>query len=255
MRQRNSYERGRSAGGVCAALAAMTVAALFFLPACQGKTPTGGLEVIVTTSGLQVGVDFDAIEAEVEQKTPTASWDKLFDRSAYVPSEVTLPTTLAIEPGTSPDQDALITVTALKQGLPVAQRIAQLQIPTDRVAELLLILAGDCLGKVGLCPAGESCQPASGMCGSNVVDPNMLATYPAPLDAGTFPDAGSSAAPDATFLDGVDGADGSNSANDGAGVDTVGDTPDAGNVTSGPIPSADCSDGHVGPPANGLPEP
>jgi hypothetical protein len=213
----------------------MMVSALLFLSACQGKTPTGGLEVVITTSGLQVGVDFDAIEGEVEQQTPTGSWNKLFDRSAYVPSEVTLPTTMAIEPGTSPDEDALITVTALKQGLPIAQRIVQLQIPTNRVAELLMILAGDCLGKVGLCPAGESCQPASGMCGSNVVDPNMLATYPSPLDAGTFPDGGSSVTPDATS---TGGAEGSNDAS--ASADVSGDASGAGNMTAGPIPSAGC---------------
>jgi hypothetical protein len=238
MTQGSSYEssrkggRRRSVGGARGAL--MLLAAFLCLSACQGKTPPAGLEVIITTSGLQAGVDFDAIEGVVEQQTPTGTWNQLFKRSAYVPSEVTLPTTLAVDPGTSPDQDALITVSALKNGVPIVQRAVQLQIPTDRVAELLMTLAADCLGKVSLCPAEESCQPQTGMCGTNLISEVTLpdAGTPLPVSGSTpFPDGGSTDASDATEDSTTEGGSDATTGvgNDATAQADVSDSSDVGN--------------------------
>src|SRR5208282_4447910 len=46
-------------------------------------------------------------------------------------------------------------------------------------------LAESCLGQVttageSTCPAGQSCQPATGTCGSNVIDPTTLPPYGGP---------------------------------------------------------------------------
>src|SRR5271166_1047991 len=143
---------------------ATSLLAALVLTACGAKTPQGGLEVIIATSGLQVGADFDTLEAVVKQETSPGVWHQLFDVPRSVPSEITLPTTLAIRAGTSPDQDAIIEVTALKMGVPVAQRTVQTQIPTDRVAELLIVLAESCLGKVSAC-SSQTCLPQTGTCG------------------------------------------------------------------------------------------
>jgi hypothetical protein len=135
--------------------------------ACAGQTAQGGLEVTITTAGLQLGTDFDAIEGVVMQETSPGQWHKLFDVAQYVPQPISLPTTLAIRAGTDPDQDALIEVSALKNGAPVVERVVQTQVPTDRVTQLAIVLSADCLGKVAACPAGESCQPDTGQCGPN----------------------------------------------------------------------------------------
>ena len=145
--------------------------------ACGGKTKqAGGLEVIVTTSGLQAGTDFDTIELVAEQETSPGVWHKLFDAPRKVPSEITLPTTFSIQAGSSRDQDALITLTAFSNGAALVQRIVQVQVPTDRVAELLMVLSSRCAGKVTSCSNG-SCQPQSGNCDSNIVDPTTLPNY------------------------------------------------------------------------------
>ena len=105
-----------------------------------------------------------------------------------MPVPISLPTNIAVNPGKSPDQDALIEITALKNGVAVVRVLAQLQVPTNRVAQLLMVLAQDCEGQVTTCPSGQSCQPATGMCGSNVVSTPSLPTYPSPWDAGASPE-------------------------------------------------------------------
>jgi hypothetical protein len=236
--------------------------AALLLWGCADKAPRGGLEIIVTTSGLQVGADFDAVEGVVEQETSPGIWHTLLDRSAYVPSEVQLPTTLAVAPGTSSDQDALIVVTALKAGVPVVQRVVQTQIPTDRVAELLLVLAADCLGKVTLCPSGKSCQPNTGMCGTNVVPSSTLPPWTpgdeAKVDAGSpTPEASTGAAPDVRLdadddLEAAHGTEAEPGPSKEGGDATVADADAASpsadgdgskplaKVASGPVPSAGC---------------
>jgi hypothetical protein len=92
---------------------------------------------------------------------------------------------MSIEAGVSPDQGALIVFTGLKESqvegrkviTEVVQRVVQTQVPTDRVAELKLLLTAPCVGKVTDCSVGHSCQPASGTCGPNQIDSSSLPTY------------------------------------------------------------------------------
>ncbi len=187
------------AGRAASLFAIASLAAIAFA-ACSGKmTQAGGLEIIVRTDGLQPGMDFDALAIVVQQESSTGTWARLFGATKLVPSQTVLPTTLSIQAGTSGNQEVLITVTALEGGAPIVQRIAQLQIPTDRVAELFMVLAADCTGKVTACSSG-SCQPETGLCGPNRVDPATLRDYTPgdeSVDAGTS-DFATDAAHDAT---------------------------------------------------------
>jgi hypothetical protein len=151
--------------------------------------PVGGVELIIVADGLSAPTDFDDIHLEVSQQSGGANWNKLWGNDYEVPSPAaTLPATFAIIAGQSPDQEVLIEVTAFKVGEPVVQRVAQVQVPTDRVAALWMVLAEVCRGQVAVvgaeggvvstCPSGQSCQPSTGGCGSNVVsEPAALPTY------------------------------------------------------------------------------
>jgi sulfatase modifying factor 1 len=167
-----------------------------FLLACGGKTPTAGLEVVITTCDLQVGTDFDAIQAVVSQGTFAQNdpWNQLFDAAKHVPRPIVLPTTLAIRPGTSPDQDALIEVSALLGGEPVVQRVLRTKVPTDHVGTLWIFLAADCRGK--MCSVGETCEPQTASC-----VPIDTAPGNAP-ERCKSPDGGSTDTSDATLADG-----------------------------------------------------
>lgn len=178
---------------------------IFFGLGCSKTSPSPtGLVIIISTD--MTASEFDAIRVEVSQELGAGSgtWHKWLDDTKTVPSEATLPTSVFIQSGTAPDQDALIEVTALLQGQPIVLREAQLQIPTDRVAELRLVLAEACKGQVAITgaegeptstclQAGQSCQP-TGMCGDNVISSAGLPTYvpsDLTLDSGS-PSVGSS---------------------------------------------------------------
>ena len=89
-----------------------------------------------------------------------------------------------IAAGTSADQVVLVQVAAIRSGQVVDLREVVVQVPTDRVAALTMVLAESCYGQVtggcrgeesSLCPQGRGrCQPESGSCGSNVVNPATL---------------------------------------------------------------------------------
>jgi formylglycine-generating enzyme required for sulfatase activity len=219
---------------VSRALIAMALPVVLASSACNGKTPPAGLEVIITTSGLQAGTDFDAIEGVVSQQTGPSSWNKLFDVKQSVPVPLSLPTNIAVDPGKSPDQEALIEITALKNGAPVVRAVAQLQVPTDRVAQILMVLAQDCEAQVTSCPSGESCQPATGTCGSNMVNSATLPTYPSPWDAGPF--AEEEAGVDATTAVPDGAAPGPHCAPGGPGLSNCGVSQDESCCTSLEVP-------------------
>jgi hypothetical protein len=90
-------------------------------------------------------------------------------------SAASLPTRFSIAAGNSSDQVALIDVAGLKDGESVVSREVEVQIPRDRVAELFVFLAAACVGKI--CPAGKTCDPATGGCVSTGVDLNQLPPY------------------------------------------------------------------------------
>jgi hypothetical protein len=181
---------------------------------CTKKAaPQGGLELVVATN-LDVPRYFDTLRVEVSQVldgTPHL-W---LDNEWPVPSaDATLPTTFLIRAGASANEVALVRVSATShagpsgQAAPVLVREVRISVPTNRVAEVPIVLGSACYGAVDadgatLCPPGESCDPASGGCGSIDVDVTTLPTYTPgaedSVDAGThaapsIPEAGLDAA-------------------------------------------------------------
>ncbi len=172
--------------------------------ACSATSakPTTGLEMVISADHLTAPADFDDIRLEVSQLSGS-TWSKIWDRDYQVPSmEATLPTTFTVLGGRTADE-VLIALTAYKGGAggqPIVERVAQVQVPIDRLAALYLVLAQVCEGQVTstgaegeptpTCPAGESCLPSTGRCGSDAIDANALPTFVPgqSLDAG--PDAG-----------------------------------------------------------------
>ncbi len=153
---------------------------------CSGKkAQAGGLELLIATN-LTTPTQFDSITLKIEQQSSGGQFGApLIDTNFLVPGETTLPTTFAVVAGKSPDQVVLIQVVALKNNQPIDLREVEVQVPTDRVAELTLILAESCIGQVttvaggqvaSTCPGGQSCQPATGTCGSTTI-PTPSATY------------------------------------------------------------------------------
>ncbi len=154
------------------------MAGALLLASCSAHVKSsGGLELIIASDGLSAPADFDDVRLEISQQTSSGSWNLVFSQDYRVPQDTTLPTTFAIAAGTSPHEEALIRATAFDgAGQPVVLREVQVGVPTDRVAELWLVLARACAGQVA-CGAGESCQPDTGACGSEVVDVSTLPTY------------------------------------------------------------------------------
>ena len=152
-------------------------------------TPATGLMVIITTD--MTASEFDSIRLQVSQEVGVApvTWNKLEDYAPTVPSELQLPGTVFVRSGHSPNQQALIVVTAYLAGQPVVLREVEVQVPTDRIAELRLVLSERCKGQViavgaegdpaPTCPlAGQSCQPDTGTCASSLIAPDAgLPTY------------------------------------------------------------------------------
>jgi hypothetical protein len=195
---------------------------------CSANTKqAGGLEVVIATD-LPTPASFDAIHVNIEQRAADSTWaPPLLDKFYVIPSELVLPTTISIAAGSGPYQDVLITVTGLKGGLggqDFVQRVVQTQVPTDRLAQLVLELASVCAGRLD-CPVGDSCQPESqgdagaGSCGSNAIDGSALTPY-AP---GSAVDAGLASTIDAAALPAVaPGDDAGDATTAQSGPDTSG---------------------------------
>ena len=218
------------------------------------SAPSTGLMVIISTN---LGpTEFDSIQVSVSQEqTPGGSWHTWLDETWSVPAELQLPTTVFIQAGSAADQDALLQVSALLSGQPVVLRVAQVQIPTDRVAEIRLVLAESCKGHVqiagaegeaeSMCPAGQSCQPGTGACGDSVVPTSELPTY-APgdetMDAGVIDyvtgdgsseDAASDSGSGSGSSGGSDATAASSSGSSGASSSGSTSDDDAGDATAG----------------------
>ncbi len=169
---------------------------------CSKTTQAGGLEVILSTD-MPTPASFDTVHVRIEQAAPDGGWlPAVLDKSYSLPSpEMTLPTTIAIVAGQGPDQKVLVSVIGLKGGTTVVARAVETQVPTDRVAELPIVLAAACSGKLD-CGAGESCAPVAtegtivGNCESEDVPAGALPSYDPgdAIDAGLATTAGDSAA-------------------------------------------------------------
>ena len=151
--------------------------------ACSSTPVPAGLEVTLVTD--LPPVDDAVVQVEVSQQRADGSWRKYFNNT-LVHGNLALPTSIAIAAGKSPDQDALIVVTAYSTYDPATQtgtktvvRSVQLQVPTDRVAALTVALAASCLNNfcTNMNPAESSCLPTTGACGPNAIDSSQLPTY------------------------------------------------------------------------------
>jgi Stigma-specific protein, Stig1 len=209
---------------------------------------------------------YDALRVQVSQESSADSgvWHKWVDESRSVPKEVPLPASVFIQSGSAPDQDALVQVALLDNGQPIVVREAQVQLPTNRVAELVIVLAERCVGPTpgSLCPAGYTCEATGPMCTSIVIDPSTLPTYepgqvqnPTPaseVDAtteggGSIPDAGAGSPPDSTVAIEADGSiDGATGSSDGSMSGSNDGSPGAAHDSgsdagSGPPPPPPCN--------------
>jgi hypothetical protein len=158
-------------------------ACVLSLTGCGGKvTQAGGLELILETD-MPTPDSFDTLNVELQQQTATG-WSTFHHRDYLIPSEIKLPSTMALVAGSSPYQEVLITVTGILGTQPIVQRVVQTQVPTDRVSEVLIVLSHVCVGQVTCPKAGDSCQPDMGACGPGM-QPMLLPYSPADLaDAG-----------------------------------------------------------------------
>jgi hypothetical protein len=158
--------------------------------------PPSGLMVVISAD-LSPS-EYDQIRVQVSQAegVDSGSWHTWLDETKAVPSDVKLPTAFLVRAGSSGDQTALIQVTALLAGQPVVLREAQVSVPTNRLAELDLRLSEAC--KESTCPQGQSCQPPTGLCGTDAIPVSSLPPYPpsgatGEVDATDDGDAGSNA--------------------------------------------------------------
>jgi hypothetical protein len=187
----------------------LVVFAIVSAAACSSKAvSSNGLMVILSTD-MKTPDDFDTMRVEVSEQA-SGTWQTLLSSDFVIPGETRLPTTLAIAAGSSANEEVLLRILALSHGRPRVLREAQLQVPSDRVAELRLVLARVCDGQVKIvsdaadpdssCASGESCQPSTGACGSNLVDSATLPTY-TPGDENEDAGASASAPMDACACD------------------------------------------------------
>ncbi len=167
------------------------LASLMFLAAgasCSTQVvPVGGLMVVMRTDG---SLQPDQLRVEVTSSDGT----KTFRSATYgIPTEVTLPTTLAIASDGDPGDSVVISVSVWAGSQPVDLRQNEVfQIPTERVAELDVVFSATCTSEVSL--VGEmavsnckmpdtTCSPASredggeGQCVSSIVNATGLAAF------------------------------------------------------------------------------
>src|SRR5580704_17499419 len=110
------------------------------------------------------------------------------------------PTTLGTAPSGDPTETVSVTASVIRAGvtLDVRQNLIT-EVPNDRVLELDIRFSGNCSPLVSsvvgppqwtncssgvaesLCPSGETCNPATGLCGPNVVSPSTLRDGGSPL--------------------------------------------------------------------------
>jgi hypothetical protein len=138
----------------------------------------GGLMLMIGRDGP---LPIDRLELQVVSKGRT-----LLKNTYRVPDETVLPTTLAIASNGDPRASVDIAVTGWQGKVPLDRRDAiVLQVPTDRVVALPILLSGRCTPKVTLdadearstCGARSTCDPSTGECVGAEIDALMLPVY------------------------------------------------------------------------------
>ncbi len=165
--------RGRR--GPWVALVTAVLMGLMVLPSCARTSPPAGLMLYL---GTNLRPDqYDSVEVNVRQQVG-AAWNTVFDVTRGVPQDVTLPSSLFIESGASPNQLVDVHVAALLAGAPVVIQEAEVEAPSERIALLAVFLGEVCNGVS--CELGETCAPAganAGRCVSSDVNASSLPSY------------------------------------------------------------------------------
>ncbi len=154
-------------------LAYAGVALVFLLvTSCVSTKVRGGLSLVMSTDGTLAP---DALVIDITSPDGQTTY-----RSATyeIPAETTLPTSLTLESLSGSVSSASITVSVWAGGVPLDVRQDRvIQIPSDRLAVLHIVFSAKCTPDVTLsggvavsrCSAGETCDPASGSCVTNLV--------------------------------------------------------------------------------------
>jgi len=171
----------------------LALMAALWMVACSGKTKqAGGLEVILETD-MPTPASFDAVHVVIDELGADAGWAGVVDRTYIIPNDFTLPTTITLLAGRTPNQEVLITVQPLLNGQVVVERVLQAQVPASSVGEVIVDLSSKCLNILSCPVMGDSCQPDLGACGPGSTAPVVAFTPGVLLDAGvpsTLSDAG-----------------------------------------------------------------
>jgi hypothetical protein len=216
----------RSLRQPCLAVHAAVLVAFAELAACSGETKqAGGLELVLATD-MSVPSSIDSLHVEISEQAGQGTWNLLFKNDLPLRTPASLPTTISIAAGTSPNEVARVEVTATKDTKPLVYREIEVEVPVARVARLDVLISSACLGQLKIvggvamtvCPdSAQSCQPDTGRCGYSMVDPKTLPDY-MPGDLGGL---------DATVEAATDSKDaGSDRTTDDVGP--AGHTPEAG---------------------------
>ncbi len=179
---------------------------------CSSTPSPAGLLLYMRTD--LKSTEYDDLDVDILQQASGGAWNTVLSLTRSVPREVTLPTSLFIESGTSADQLVDVRITASQGGTVVVEREAEIEVPTDRVALLDFFLAEVCRGVS--CKAGETCEPIgakAGSCASDQVSASGLPTF----ESGESFDGGGGGMEAAVTL-------GDSSVHEGGGRDVASDT-------------------------------
>jgi len=132
--------RGIRTWGIFVVLASL-LAVMELAAACgtSQAPPQTGIEVVITTDNLSAPTDFNDISLQVSEKLADGGWNQLVNKDYPEPStQNPFPATFAIGSGQSPDEQALVSVTAYQGGaaaqggVPVVQRVAEVPLQGRR---------------------------------------------------------------------------------------------------------------------------
>ncbi len=153
----------------------------------------------------------DALYIDITSPDGTKTYH---DATYDIPAEAQLPTSIAIVSNGDPTASVLINVSVWARGVPLDVRQDRvIQIPTDYVADLNIVFSANCTPNATLvgamavsqCPEGQTCNPNSGSCVSDVVsfgDGGVTPGNVSPSDGGVTEEAFAACVPGLTQCSG-----------------------------------------------------
>jgi hypothetical protein len=168
--------------------------------ACGGQTTQQGAIVAVITTDLST-TELNGFTIEVSQELTAGAYGPPLVSKDF-PAQ--FPASFTIAAGKNAHQMALVRVIGKKDTTPVVLREVEVLVPKDRVLALPMVLSKACAGQVQTVggrvsttctQAHQSCQPATGTCGSSIVDDGTLAPYTGTTGASSGGPGGDAQAP------------------------------------------------------------